>query len=358
MNDKAKKLILYFSVASVALIACAWIAIPSASISPGDLESAVPIGQPVSINSSPLASIGKVAVYADDQQLALEYNLESGDLIRDFQMKPGQNIRIEAKVSSAIGLTREFTSTFTTVEPVTVADITVNGSRLVPGQKIPPQPTLSFSFNKPLSAASVSLDGSDAIELQIDPEDPTVATLPPTVSLKQGATHLMNLMATAVDTATLESREVRASVVRPLSLYGTVSTSDGKTVIELDSTSAFSEPAAVKAALSTTLPSPEIVVEGQKILITCASLEPGSDYSIGLAGATGVDGSFLEAPLAMNVSYRSDTSTVSSSGGSGYRGYVYTSGSSSTGSASGSTGAPADSGPPPGWPPCCPWPPQ
>ncbi|MDO8737328.1 MAG: hypothetical protein Q7K29_09655 [Thermoleophilia bacterium] len=358
MKDTTKKKIFLFSVASVALIACAWIAIPTASISPGDIEKAVPLGQPVSINSSPLAAIGKVAVYADDQQLALEYNLGSGDLSRDFQLKPGQSIRIEAKISSVIGLTREFTSTFTTVEPVTMADISVNGSRMEPGQKIPPQPTLTFSFSKPLSSASVSLDGSDAIELQIDPEDPTVATLPPTVSLKQGATHLMNLTATAVDTATLDSREVRASVVRPLSLYGSVTTVDGQTKIELDSTAAFGDPAAVRAALSTTLPSPEVVVDKQKILITCASLEPGNDYTIKLASALGGDGSFLEAPLEMNVTYRSDPSAVSPSGNTGYRGYVYTSGGTSSGSASGSGGAPADSGPPPGWPSCCPWPPQ
>jgi len=358
MKKKAKKSILIFSVASVALVVCVWLAVPTVYISPGDAQAAVPLGQPVSINSSPFAAIGKVAVYADDKPLALEYNLGSGDLTRDFDLKPGQSVRVEAKISSPIGLTREFSSTFTTVEPVMVADVSVNGARLEPGQKIPPQPTLTFSFNKPLDQASVSLDGSDAIELQIDPDDPTVAILPPTVSFRQGATHLLKVMATAVDSATLESREVRATVVRPISLYGNVSAADGQVRIELDSTTAFASPEAVKAALETTLPNPEIAVENQKIIITCASLDPDSEYTIRLSKADGADGSFLESPLTMNMSFRSDPSATSSTGSSGYRGYVYTTSGSSSGSASGSGGTPADSGPPPGWPACCPWPPQ
>ncbi|MHB9112018.1 MAG: hypothetical protein ACYC4D_05260 [Thermoleophilia bacterium] len=357
MKKKSIKTIFISGAASVALFVCAWLAVPTVSISPGDNQTAVALGQAVSIDSSPLASIGKVAVYAGDKPLALEYNLGSGDLSRDFDLKPGQSVRVEAKVSSLIGLTREFSSTFTTVEPVLVADVSVNGTSLTPGQKIPPQPTLIFAFSKPLNQASISLDGSDAIELEIDPDDPTMATLPPTVSFKQGATHLLKVMATAADSATLESREVRATVVRPISLYGSVNTVDGQIRIELDSTTAFANPEAVRASLETTLPSPEITVEKQKIIISCAGLDPASDYTIKLGSAEGDDGSFLEAPLTMSVSFRSDPSATSSAGSSGYRGYVYTT-SGLSGSGPDSGGAPAGSGPPPGWPPCCPWPPQ
>ncbi|MBI5870181.1 MAG: hypothetical protein HZB44_04380 [Actinobacteria bacterium] len=357
MKNKSIKVIFISGAASVALLVCVWLAVPTVSIVPDDSQAAVALGQPVSIDSSPLASIGKVAVYADDEPLALEYNLGTGDLSRDFDLKPGQSVRIEAKISSPIGLTREFSSTFTTVEPVLVADISVNGASLKPGQMIPPQPTLTFAFNKPLNQAAVSLDGSDAIDLEIDPDDPTKATLPPTVSFRQGATHLLKIVATAADSATLESREVRATVVRPISLYGSVGTVDGQTRIELDSTTAFANPEAVRASLETTLPDPEIAVEKQKIVITCASLDAASDYTIKLGSAEGEDGSFLESPLSMTVSFRSDPSATSSTGSSGYRGYVYTTGGSS-GSGSDSGGAAGGSGPPPGWPACCPWPPQ
>ena len=358
MSKEILKKIIAGSIASAAAAAiCFWLAIPTATISPAQGDAAIPLGQPISISSSPLASIGKVAVYADDQPLALEYNLGTGDLSRDFGLKPGQSVRVEAKVASVIGVTREFVSTFTTVEPVLVADVSVDGRRLAPGQKIAPQSTLVFSFNKPLSEASVSLDGGEAIDLQIDPENPARATLAPMVSFKQGATPLLKVMATAVDSATLDSGELRAGVVKPLSFYGKADTSDGQTQIELDATTAFADLAAVRSALETTLPDPEITVENQKIMITCPALDTSSEYSIRITRAEGADGSFLEAPLAMTISFKADPSQATSTGTGGYRGYVYTSGSSS-GSAAGASGGAAESGPPPGWPSCCPWPPQ
>ena len=294
------------------------------AIAPSEGDSRIALGQPVSISSSPLATIGKVAVYADDKPLALEYNLDSGDLSRDFGLKPGQSVRIEAKVASVIGITREFTSTFTTVDPVVVADVSVNGERLESGTRIPPQSSLVFSFNKPLSQASVSLDGNEAIELQIDPEDPAKATLPPLVSFKQGATMLMKIMATATDSATMEPREVRAGIVKPLSLYGRVDETGGQTRIELDASSAFADPAAVRAALETSLPEPNISVEKQKIIITCPNLDRTSEYVLRLARAEGADGSFLEAPLNMTVNFKQDASQQAETGDTGYRGYVYT----------------------------------
>jgi len=354
MREQRKKTTAIAAAAALVFLGALWLTIPTVSISPATGQSNIQLGQPVTINSSPLASIGKVAVYADDRMMAAEYNLGTGDLERDFGLKAGQNIRIEAKVASVIGVTREFSSTFTTVEPVIVDNLSVNGERLKPGQKIPPQSTLVFSFNKPLTQAAVSLDGGEAIELQIDPEHPEVATLQPLVSFKQGATILLKVMATATDSATLESKELRTGIVKPLSLYGKVETADGQTRIELDASAPFTDPAAVRAALETTLPDPVISVEQQKILITCSSLDLSSEYSIRLARADGADGSFLEAPLSMSVSFKADPSQAATSGGSSYRGYVYTESSSSSSSGGGS----ADSGPPPGWPPCCPWPPQ
>ena len=344
------------AAATIAAITCLWLAIPTAAITPSDSQSSVPLGLPVSVSSSMLASIGKVAIYADGKPLALEYNLESGDISRDLELKPGQQIRIEAKVSSIIGITREFDSSFTTVSPVEIEAMTVDGANYDPGASIPPQAALAFTFNKTLARASVAVDGSDPIDLQINPENPQVATFPPTVTLKQGSSHVFTVAAAADDTSTLEGKDIRASVVKPLSLYGTVDDKGGPVTIELDSNTAFANTRAVRTALETDLPGASISVERQKIVITCPSLNRGSDYSIKLTSANGANGSFLEAPLAMTVSFRADPSSTAATGGTSYRGYVYTSGSS--GSSSGGSGGSADSGPPPGWPPCCPWPPQ
>ncbi len=357
MSNRTKKGIAIASVLAVAALLGAWILIPTADISPAAGQSDIPLGRPVTISSSPLSGISKVTVYADGEPLALEYNLGAGDLVRDFGLKAGQEIRIETKVSSVIGFTREFTSTFTTVGPVIVDAVSVDGEPLKAGQRIAPQSTLVFSFNKPLNQAAVSLDGSEAIDLQIDPDDPTRASLPPMVSFKQGATLLLKIMATATDSATLEPREVRAGVVKPLSLYGRVDEEGGRMRIELDATTAFADPAAVRAALETTLPDPEITVEKQKIVIICPGLDQANEYSVNLARADGADGSFLETPLKMTVSFKADPSQAAASSGSGYRGYVYTTGSPESNASAGS-GEAAGSGPPPGWPSCCPWPPQ
>ncbi|MHB1326143.1 MAG: hypothetical protein ACYDGS_08170 [Thermoleophilia bacterium] len=358
-KHKTKRITLLACTAAITVIS-AWIAVPTVAITPAGGETAIPLGQPVTISSSPLAAIGKVSVYADDKPLAVEYNLETGDLTRDFDLKPGQTVRIETKIASAIGITREFVSSFTTVEPVIVADVSVNGERLDPGRKIPPQPNFAFSFNKPVSQAAVTLNGN-TIDLQIDRSDPTRAFLPPTVSLKQGAFHLFKLLVTAEDSSTLaDSPEIRALVVKPLTFYGRSHYENGQLQIELDASVPFRDVEAVKAATSTTIPGASMAVEKQKIIITAAGSDPAAAYNIRIERAEGADGCFLEGPLNLTLGYQAGAAQiVADSTGSGYRGYVYNSGDSGS-QAAGSTGggASTDSGPPPGWPPCCPWPPQ
>ncbi len=356
-KNKTLRNVFLTSAGAFVLIICGWLAIPTVSISPANAQTGILLGQPVSISSSPLATISKIEIYADDKPLAVEYNLDTGDLARDFNLKPGQQIRVETKVTSPLGVTREFSSSFDTVSPVVVEAMTVDGIRYTPGASIPPQATLAFSFNKPVTQAAMALDGSDGVELTIDPADPKIATLPPTVSLKQGATHLFKIMATAADSAKLEAKEVRATVVKPLSLYGKVEDNGGPITIELDANTAFADIEAVKAALETTVPDATVSVEKQKIIITSSGLDRSGDYTIKLNRANGADGSFLEAPLTMTLSFKSQGAASAETSGSSYRGYVYTSGGSST-STSASGGSSTDSGPPPGWPPCCPWPPQ
>ncbi|MFA5809240.1 MAG: hypothetical protein WC935_02720, partial [Thermoleophilia bacterium] len=255
------------AIAAIVIIAIAsWLAIPTASISPGNESTEITPGDPLMINSSALATIGKVLVTVDGKPLLMEYNLETGDITRELELKPGQEVRVETKVASAIGVTREFVSTYKTVEPVVVDTIDVNGSRLSAGEKIPPQATLTFSFNRPVSKASVTLDGSDVLELQVDQSDPSRASLPPFVSLKQGVLHTFRVLAEPAGTGIeTESGEIRTMVVKPLTLYGKAQPgSAGGVSIELDASVAFRDPEAVKAVIGTNLPDAAISVEKQK----------------------------------------------------------------------------------------------
>lgn len=359
-KERKKRFIVVSGLAVLGIAVAAWLFVPTAAILPGETSGAVALGSPVEIHASSLGQIAKVAVYADGQLLGMEYNLGTGDLTRDFDLKPGQEVRVEAMVTSPLGITREFTSSFNTVAPVRIESMSVDGAQYSPGQRIPPQSTLTFDFNKPVTEAALSFDGGDKLELTIDPDDPTRASLPPTVSFKQGATHLLEISATASDSATLASQKVRANIVKPFSLYGKVEDSSGQVRVELDATAPFADAEAVKAALSTTLPGATVTVEAQKIIITCPSLDHANEYSINLARAEGADGSFLEAPLTLAVSFKAEPGGATYSEG-GYRGYVYTpgtSGGSSTAGGGASGGGGSAGGPPPGWPSCCPWPPQ
>lgn len=349
-----------FLIAAMILLA-AWVSVPAAGILPGSGDMGVALGRPVEIDASPLASITKFAVYADGQLLGMEYNLGSGSLARDFDLKPGQQVRIETKVTSILGITREFVSTFTTVTPIALQSIAANGVRLVPGQKIPPQPTLTFEFNKPVSQASISLDGSGPIDLQVDPSRQTEAVLPPTVSFRQGAVHILKLTATGMDSSeTPQPVEVRVPVIKPLTFYGKTSEANGVTTVELDSSVAFRDPELVKKTITTTIPDANISVEKQKIILLAPGLDRLSSYNILVNSAEGLDGSFLEQPLSLTVAFQGGQ-TQTDTGGSGYavRGYVYSEGGSTQlASQPAAAEAPAAAGPPPGWPPCCPWPPE
>lgn len=353
------KLITGAILAVTTLPLAGWFSVPAAAISPEAGENAVPLGRPLEIDVSPLATITKLAVYADDQLLGMEYNLEPGDQTREFDLKPGQQVRVETKVTSVLGFTREFVTTFATVTPIAVQSITANGVRLVPGQKIPPQTALVFEFNKPVSQASVSLDGGGPIDLQVDATNPKMALMPPTVSLKQGENHILALTVTGTDfSATGQPIKIQMPVIKPLTFYGKASEGNGTLSLELNASAALLDPQAVKSAITTTIPGASIRVEKQKVIIAGTGWSRTANYNISVANAQGVDGSFLEKPLTLTLAFQSDQAAViTASGASGsttYR-YVY-----SGGETPGQTepAAAAASGPPPGWPDCCPWPPE
>lgn len=334
-----------------------YLAVPSAAITPGDSQAQVITGQTLKIDSSPTATISMLAVYVDGQQALLEYNLGSGELDRDLDLKPGQQVRVETTISSVIGVHRQFTSSFTTVDPLFVSEVLLDGSAVKSGGRIPPQAELVFAFNKPVTEASVTLDSGDTYLLEIDPEDPTRARLQPMSYLRQGAPCIFRVSATATDSSAIgEPQEIRTMVVKPLNLYGRAQAGDDGTVtVELTANVPFTDVDAVRQALATNIPDASIVVEPQKIIVTAAGLS-GGEHTITINNAQGEDGSLLEGPLTLTLAYSAGQASMTGSNSSYvYRGYSYNSEEVVTQQPSGS---PADSGPPPGWPSCCPWPPQ
>lgn len=356
LKKQLRKKIFVFAPALAALLVAARLCIPGMEIFPAAGLSGVALTDPVELHSSAMSKISKFAVYADNELLALEYNLGSSDLVRDFDLKAGQRIRVEAKATSLLGINREFAAEYSTVPALALAAMYVDGSRFSAGQPVAPGADISFQFNKPLSQASLSLDGGEPVELMLDPEDPSICRLPAGITLAQGVSHLLKVTAEAVDSAALPSREIRVDGVMPLSLSGRVDDSGGVFRVELYASTGFADPAAVQAALATTLPGATVTVERQKIIIACSPPDAAHEYSITLAGARGDDGSSLEAPLALTVAFRGSSDPTVSYGGTAVQAYVYS--SSSSPAASAREAGPAQSGPPPGWPDCHPWPPQ
>ncbi|RJQ44473.1 MAG: hypothetical protein C4534_06425 [Gaiellales bacterium] len=341
------------ALVSVALAGAAYASIPTAGITPGDGSTGIRPGEKIMIDASPLASIGKVAVYADGELIDIEYNLGTGELTRELDLRAGQTVRVEAKVASPIGLTREVTATFETVGPLLVDEITVDGERLAPGDRMPPLGELAFHFNKPIEQGHVAVDGGDGFELWIDQEDPSIAVLKPFYPLKQGMTHTFYLTAAAEDSAAIE-QELLIDVVRPLSLYGQVEDDGAGLRLELYASIPFHDPEALKGMIESDLPDAQVAVEAQKIVITCADPDPSRGYFVALVSAAGRDGSSLEAPLRLSLDMRGgQTQLVGGTGAVTSTGYSVGSGGARAGA-----GPAAGDGPPPGWPPCCPWPPE
>lgn len=355
-NRRRRVITLAGMIAGLAVLV--YLAAPRAAITPADSQSQVITGQTLRIDSSPLSTISMLAVYVDGQQQVLEYNLGSGELERDLDLKPGQEVRVDTTISSVIGVHRQLTSTFTTIDPLFVSDLLVDGSPIRPGGRIPPQEELVFAFNKPVSEASVTLDSGETYALEIDAADPTLGHLQPMSFRKQGAACIFRVTATGTDSSAIDTpQEIRTMVVNPLNLYGRSEAADGDAVtVELTANVPFADIEEVRQALSTSIPDASIIVEPRKILITATGLQSDSDYTITINNARGDDGSILEGPLFLTLAYSAGHATMTGSTSSYiYRGYSYSSEEVVTQQPS---GGPADSGPPPGWPSCCPWPPQ
>lgn len=340
------------------IAALLYLGIPTADIAPADSQAQMATDQILRIDSSPLAAISMIAVYVDDQQALLEYNLGSGSLVRDLGLKPGQEVRVEATITSIIGVHRQYSSSFTTVEPLVVSEVLLDGSRVSPGDRIPPQPNLVFAFNRPVAEASVTLDNGESYPLEIDSDNPLQAHLQPMNFLKQGSPCVFRVTATGTDNSAIEEpQQIRAMVVKPLNLYGRAEAGDGGEVkIELDANVPFADVEAVRQALSTSIPDASVTVEPQKILITASDLSGGDEYTVTINNAEGANGSLLEGPLTLTLTYSAGQAGMTGSTGSYvYRGYSYT--SEEAASRQNPAGS-LPSGPPPGWPSCCPWPPR
>lgn len=91
--------------------------VPTASITPGPGAMGIrPDGQ-IRVQVNRFSSISEAAVFANGEQRLLERSIDGNDYTAQVHAQPGSAIFVEIKVESAIGLERDLSSSFTTVEP-------------------------------------------------------------------------------------------------------------------------------------------------------------------------------------------------------------------------------------------------
>jgi hypothetical protein len=178
-------------------------------------------------------------VKANEKQQWLEYNIEENKYTAPVQLNPGSTYTVEVKVTSSLGIIGEFSSTFTTAEPLKFTSATAAGQPLEPEVAVSPAFFLNFIFDKPVEAAKVTLDGSATLPLGPIPveracwdggraypsrpliisDDGRSARLKSIFALKQGTQHEVSVWAIGKDGSALtEGNTYRFKVIPPLSL--------------------------------------------------------------------------------------------------------------------------------------------
>ena len=113
------------------------------------------------------------------------------------------------KTTSAIGIVREFSSSFTTVEPLAVLSARAGGKEISPNNSISPQTSMSFSFDKPVAAAWISIDGAASMPLARGADDLS-GNLEPSFVLKQDAEHKLAVIASGTDGSGIAAGEKKS----------------------------------------------------------------------------------------------------------------------------------------------------
>lgn len=362
---------------AVAIITSYFIAIPRAEILPADGSFLVRNDDHIQVKVPLFSSISRVSVTADKKQQWLEYNIEENKYTVPVQLTPGSTYTVEVKVTSSLGIIREFSSTFTTAEPLKLTSATAAGQPLEPEVAVSPASSLNFIFDKPVEAAKVTLDGSASIPLIIS-DDGRSATLKSIFVLKQGTQHEVSVWAIGKDGSALtEGNTYKFKVIPPLSLKlqeASISPA-GSSVATIIATAPFDDPQLVLKSIQVSHPDLcRVSVEGSHILLYFQ--DPGMrDISVAVASAFGKDGSYLEVPAIFSFTpatyVRSTTPTSFNFDGSrpGCSNAAPISDTNNLFAVDGSHTANSHANPapvpqsdvpspPPGWPACCPWPPR
>lgn len=343
---------------SALLIACAIFAaaVPRATISPAMGLADIRNDSAITVDVPRLTSISRVEVTVNGVQRSLEYNIEGSSYTVPFQLDPGSDVMVSVKATSALGVIREFNTTFHTMEPMQLASASAAGQPLAENPAIAPQTPLDFSFDRPAERAWVTIDGSLPVPLEMS-SDGRSASLAPTYVLKQGAAHTVETWAIGADGSALAAgNKYGFNVVAPLELKPLAANEGGESTITLDASVPFEDPALVEKTLQVSRPDLcEIKVESSKIILS-VNQPLAEPLTLTVPSAFGADGSYLELPVQFSVQPAGGASNSASA-----TAMAVTSGPGPQASSSASTmvGAQSDTPPPPpGWPPCCPWPPR
>lgn len=345
------------------LAGAALAAIPRVSISPADGQSGILPNSLIRIEAPSFSSISKVSVTVNGEEKWLEYNIADSVYAPPVHPASGSTVTVDVKTTSAIGLVREFSTTYTTIDPLSVTAVQAEGRQISPASVVSPQAPMSFSFDKPVEAAWVSIDGAASLPMTIGP-DGLSGDLQPSYVLKQGTQHKLVVTAAGRDgSGTADSENKTFQVVQPLTLAagGNTLSPAGTSEILLQPSVPFSDVELVKRSIQVSDPERcAISVEPSGIRLTVSNLGDG-DLIVSVASAFGADGSYLELPAEFRFKSTGEVSENTTAAGT-----VISSATAGT-SGGGSSGRPgalvtgSDSDvppPPPGWPPCCPWPPR
>lgn len=360
-------------VALLTIWATVAVAVPRATISPAPGTLGVRTDSGVTVDTAGLTSISRVEVTVNGEQRWLEYNvqdIESGVYTAPVQLVPGSTVTVAVKAGSPLGIIREFESNFIIMEPMRLAAASGGGQPLETTPVLPPQTPLDFGFDRPVTDAWVTIDGSVPVPLNVS-EDGLSASLAPTFVLKQGARHELEVWAQGRDGSALPAgNQYSFDVVAPLTLSAAgeaaavtsgsdPAASSGPVItgatIQLKSSVPFDNPSLVEQALQVSRPELcQVRVDGDRIILDISQM-PAEGLSLTVPSAFGADGSYLEMPAQFSFKPAGGADTAS-------RTIAVATGLAplSAPPAKGSlTDASSDvPPPPPGWPPCCPWPPR
>ncbi|MFA5810693.1 MAG: hypothetical protein WC935_10250 [Thermoleophilia bacterium] len=348
---------------ALVLVTGIMVAIPRVDITPADNAMAVRSGSLIRVEVPRFSSISKVSVTVNGEQKWLEYNIEDNAYSPPIQPASGSMVTVDVKTTSAIGVVREFSSSFNTIEPLAVISARAGDREISPNSAISPQTPMSFSFDKPVAAAWISIDGAASMPLALG-ADGLSGSLEPSFVLKQGAEHTLAVIASGKDGSGIAAGEKKTfNVIQPLMFTADASalSTTGPSQVFLKSSVPLENPDLVGKSIQVSYPDKcDFSVQPSGILLNIHDLGD-TEITVSVSSAFGNDGSYLELPAEFHFRGTTDASTATGTDAvaisATYGGTIPK--KSIPVSGVGDDAAESDiPPPPPGWPPCCPWPPR